>query len=255
MEDVSVLLLDIGNSQVKWVLAGASAVIQRGRTNIDELDSLRSLQPQPSVLLCSCVASLEHEQRVRSVWSNSGPTPWFATSTASLGGLKNSYAEPTLMGVDRWLAMLGVWRRKQERFCVVDAGSALTIDFVGSSGEHEGGFIIPGRALMKRALLNDTERVRFGELEATALSPGTSTAEAVEHGLLLAQCGSISLAIDKAELNGELGAVYLCGGDAPELTAHILRTHVVAPDLVFEGLVYQALLQGVLTPEQEPQFL
>ena len=75
--------------------------------------------------------------------------------------------------------------------CVIDAGSALTIDIVSAAGQHEGGYIIPGAALMERALLLDTDRVRFDEEVGYALAPGTSTAEAVRHGIALAQAGAV----------------------------------------------------------------
>ena len=68
---------------------------------------------------------------------------------------------------------------------IVDAGSALTIDFVAANGEHRGGYILPGIDSMERALLSDTDRVRFGEARRDCIDPGRSTEEAVYNGLLL----------------------------------------------------------------------
>jgi type III pantothenate kinase len=148
------------------------------------------------------------------------------------------------MGVDRWLAMLGARRRTGERLCVVDAGSALTIDLVDASGQHEGGYIIPGPALMERALLLDTDRVRFDEDTGYALTPGVSTAEAVRHGIALAQAGAVALALEQA--GGDAPELFFCGGGARELMRLLERAGTFAPDLVFEGL--EVMAAGINPP-------
>ena len=142
------------------------------------------------------------------------------------------------MGVDRWLAMLGAREREKGKFCVIDAGSALTIDIVNAAGQHEGGYIIPGAALMERALLLDTDRVRFVEEVGYNLAPGTSTAAAVRHGTVLAQSGAISLAIKRA--GSEPMALLYCGGAGGALMQLVDRGGQLLPDLVFEGLEVMA---------------
>jgi type III pantothenate kinase len=170
-----------------------------------------------------------------------GVTPWFARTQARTGDLANSYEDPARMGVDRWLAMLGARRRASGRLCVVDAGSALTIDIVSAEGRHEGGYIIPGAALMERALLLDTDRVRFAEAAEYALAPGTSTASAVRHGIALAQVGAVAAALDQAGADGL--ALFFCGGGGEQLMQLLQRGGEWAPDLVFEGLEVMAALR------------
>ncbi len=60
--------------------------------------------------------------------------PQFAVSQPQQLGLTNSYSDPFRMGVDRWLAMLAAWHRVAGPLIVVDAGTALTVDIVDSSG-------------------------------------------------------------------------------------------------------------------------
>ena len=138
------------------------------------------------------------------------------------------------MGVDRWLAMLGARRRCEGRLCVIDAGSATTIDLVDAAGQHEGGYIIPGPALMERALLLDTDRVRFAEEVGYSLSPGRSTAEAVRHGVALAQVGAVTAVIGKVE---DVSPSLVFSGGAGETLMMLLdRGGEYVPDLVFDGL-------------------
>lgn len=252
----NLLLLDLGNSRAKWLLIDGRGGTRRGAVGLADIadiaDSVGDALPESQALIAS-VADDRHNASLAAQLQAHGCAAWFAHSLARLDGLKNSYAEPARMGVDRWLAMLGARQRSPERCCVVDAGSALTIDFVSADGEHEGGYIIPGSELMRRALFADTDRVRFDTPASPALAPGRSTAEAVANGLLLAQAGAACLALQSCG-DGARTSVFLCGGGAVALQP-VLRTvappHTLvhAPDLVFEGLMIQARAEGVLSPE------
>ena len=232
------LQLDVGNSSVKWRLLQGNELRDRG--SFKHGDVAAKLKHLPLIdantkVLVSSVAGPEFEQEFTALVERQyGLRPWFARTTARAGGIENSYGDPSRMGVDRWLAMLGARNRSAGRLCVVDAGSALTIDLVSAGGQHEGGYIIPGPALMERALLLDTDRVRFDEDVGYALNPGSSTAEAVRHGIALAQVGAITAAL---ELDGEEPPeLFFCGG-AGETLMHLLdRGGNYVEDLVFEGL-------------------
>ena len=192
--------------------------------------------PQLVASVAGADTEVEFSNLLETHW---GLKPWFARSQKETGDLVNSYTDPGRMGVDRWLAMLGARKRSQQRVCVVDAGSALTIDFIAASGQHEGGYILPGPALMERALLLDTDRVRFEEEVGYALTPGCSTAEAVRHGIALAQVGAVRTALEEGQRrsgSGEALQVYFCGGGAEDLVKLFGHNNNYAPDLVFEGL-------------------
>ncbi|WP_165954325.1 type III pantothenate kinase [Seongchinamella unica] len=236
------LQLDVGNSRVKWRLLEQGELRDRGHFgHHDSAAKARLLEPlgPEANIWVSSVAGPEFEREFTALAERlCGVSPWFARSTARAGGVANSYAQPSRMGVDRWLAMLGARQRSRERLCVVDAGSALTIDIVSAAGQHEGGYIIPGPALMERALLLDTDRVRFDEDVSYALAPGTSTAEAVRHGIALAQVGAVAAAI--AHNGGEQPTLFFCGGAGETLRQLLDRGGSYLPDLVFEGLEVQA---------------
>jgi type III pantothenate kinase len=239
------LQLDVGNSSAKWRLVRGDHVIERGNYRSGDAGALAALldcSDRPDDIWISSVAAPAAEQELdRLLIDRWGIQPWFARTQACAGSLQNSYADPGRMGVDRWLAMLGARRRVSGRLCVIDAGSALTIDIVSTDGRHEGGYIIPGAALMERALLLDTDRVRFDEAVDFALSPGTSTAEAVRHGIALAQAGAVVMALDQA--GAEPVALLYCGGAGERLMQMVGRGGDWVPDLVFEGLEVMAALR------------
>ncbi len=241
------LQMDVGNSSAKWRLCHDGEVLQRGRyvaTDEESARALLTLDPAPRAIWISSVASPKAEQPMAAVLRDCyGVEPWFARTTAEAGGLRNSYREPQRMGVDRWLAMLAGRQRAGGRVCVVDAGSALTIDLVDADGAHEGGYIIPGPALMERALLLDTDRVRFDEDVGYALDPGRSTAEAVRHGIACAQVGAL-LSVLQRHCAEDTPALYFCGGGGEALMELANCGGELVPDLVFEGLERLAALHG-----------
>jgi type III pantothenate kinase len=238
------LQLDVGNSSAKWRLVDGGEVLARGRYMPgDEVSraQLCALSPVPQGIWISSVAAEAAELALMELLTAQWQVkPWFARTQAQTAGLINSYEHPERMGVDRWLAMLGARARSSARLCVVDVGSALTIDLVDENNVHEGGYIIPGPHLMERALLLDTDRVRFEEQVDFALTPGVSTAEAVRHGIALAQAGALALALDEGpEAQTQL---FFCGGGGELLMKLLNRGGIFVPDLVFEGLEVMARL-------------
>jgi type III pantothenate kinase len=238
----SCLQLDVGNSGSKWRLLEQGRVVARGTLREGDEDSRAQLldcAPQVQQIWVASVAGPEAEAALADMLAGRWDVqPWFARSTARCGMVYSSYREPARMGVDRWLAMLAAWQRVQGRFCVVDAGSALTLDLVSDNGRHEGGYIIPGPTLMERALLQDTGRVRFDEDADYALTPGVSTAEAVRHGIAVAQAGALALAIERAAVRPD--QLLFCGGWGEALRQLLNRGGQYLQDLVFEGLVILA---------------
>ena len=239
------LQIDVGNSGAKWRLVEADRVVERGRYMVSDEASRQALlgctETLGQILVSSVAAADADRDLADALVDQWGVQPWFARTPAQTGDLVNSYAEPGRMGVDRWLAMLAARQRVAGRLCVVDAGSALTIDLIAASGQHQGGYIIPGPALMERALLLDTDRVRFDEAPDYALGPGTSTAEAVRHGIALAQAGAVLLALEQDKADPP--TLFFCGGGGETLMKLLDRGGEWLPDLVFDGLGVMAQSQ------------
>jgi type III pantothenate kinase len=233
------LQLDVGNSSAKWRLVVEGEVRARGLYRPEDSASRQELLGSAPALEAVWVSSVArdavNEALSTLLTRRWGREVWFAHSESRAPGLRNSYAEPRRMGVDRWLAMLAARAQCEGRLMVVDAGSALTIDLVSSDGVHEGGYIIPGPLLMERALLLDTDRVRFSEAVEYALSPGTSTAQAVRHGIALAQAGAVTLALAAAG-EDEVPRVLFTGGGGAWLAANTPAGGEYLPDLVLDGL-------------------
>lgn len=226
--------MDVGNSVLKWRVCQGGETLERGSLPSTADITLPQLAETPSEVWIASVAGEERNNALSAAVADRWQIqPWFAESSAADCGVTNSYREPARMGVDRWLAMIAAWERTGDALCVVDAGSALTIDFLDTQGVHRGGYILPGVAMMERSLLGETARVRFGDAPRDSVSPGRSTEEAVLNGLQLAQVGSIALALDRF---GEDCALVFSGGNGRIAMQLLDRGGSYIEDLVLDGL-------------------
>ena len=232
-----ILLLDVGNTLVKWRLQDAGRIPGQGARPRGELAGLLgdvANDFDAVQVWVSSVANAKFDsslgEQVLKLWRRE---PWFARTEALSLGLRNSYRQPAQLGVDRWLAMLAAWKQARGAVCVVDSGSALTIDFVSAGGEHLGGYILPGLESMQRALFSDTDRVHCAAATRDQLAPGNSTEEAVDNGLMLAQAGAVSLALQR--LGGNFSLIFT-GGNGAVLQRCLQLGGECAEQLVLDGL-------------------
>ena len=149
------LLLDVGNTTIKWRLTNADCLLTPGGEVTDADALLRVVEEQPwSVVGLSSVAGEPaHNAVVKALSCRQAAPVRVAVSESSSMGVRNSYAVPEDMGVDRWLAMLAAHNLCEGPICVIDAGTAITLDLLAADGKHLGGYIFPGAELMCRALI------------------------------------------------------------------------------------------------------
>jgi type III pantothenate kinase len=234
------LLLDIGNSRLKWSEAAANGALtppQFAQHDGDIAATIAGLQlPRAQPVWVASVLGEDHEPAIATaIREATGAAPSFARVRQDLLKLHVAYEEPQRLGVDRWLTMLALWSRAPaEAFCVAGAGTALTFDAVDASGRHLGGLIAPGLTTAQRAVDASTrfairQAGKSGEKFAAGL--GTDTEGCVRQGALHACVGLI----ERASRNLQ-GAKYLTGGDAATLLPHLGRGWEWRPNAVLDGL-------------------
>jgi len=123
---------------------------------------------------------------------------------------------------------------------VVDAGTAVTLDVVDEQSEHQGGYILPGLNLARRALLAGTSieiperyKPRRGEY-------ALDTEAAISQGILLSVVAMIEKLL--SQLDGQ-PQLFVGGGDADRLSACLEVPHVKVDHMVLRGLSRLALLE------------
>lgn len=234
------LLIDIGNSRIKWLYGHDVPGIVEAvsyKTNWQErLFRAFHLMPAPNLIGLSSVNQQSIEEEiivlVDRLWQK--PVKIFHAQKHTNGSLTVGYEDPTQLGTDRYLAMLGARSLCQDPLCVVGCGTAITLDAVDGQGRHLGGFILPGIRLMENALLNNTQKL--SPMRWTAQLMGTDTATCIGAGIHHAIPAGIDAIMD--EMEGRHGVYfnrYAFGGDAQILFGN-RPTYRIEPDLMFRGM-------------------
>jgi type III pantothenate kinase len=233
------LEVDIGNTFLKWRYGGAGQGWVRGRLLTAQLDEGQfNCWPEAvSRVRVACVAGPEVAALIarycQARWSL---VPEFAQVQVQAAGVRNSYADPSRMGVDRWVAMLAAYNEVAGAVCVVDCGSAITIDFVAQDGAHRGGYIVPGLRLMASSLLANTAQVVTDQsIEQFDMTPGTHTSTAVFHGINFVFDAIVQRLLGQLESGYPSTQLLITGGDG-ELFARLAGCGEYRPDLVLDGL-------------------
>ncbi|MFZ2406205.1 MAG: type III pantothenate kinase [Methylobacter sp.] len=239
------LLIDMGNTRLKWAVTTAGQIIPgqsllNTRINRDELIRLWKGAYRPRRIVVSCVSAgrlLELVQSVaRELWLDVDII--LVKSQAQAFGVINAYQQPEKLGVDRWLSLIAVWQQYQAPACIVDCGTAITVDVIDAGGRHQGGLISPGLTLMKKALGQGTEALPFNE-SSHAFGLANYTEAAIYSGALAAAIGLIEHVQAKHLDHKQL---ILTGGDAELIAGQLSIASIVDPDLVLRGLL--CVLEG-----------
>lgn len=246
------LLIDAGNTRLKWrLLQGARAGRVQGLAWTKSSAAraarrvLRDGAGTARILVCS-VAGLPLERALRQAARAAQlPRPLFIRSARRAAGVRNGYADTWRLGADRWLAMIGARALCPARaLCVVDIGTALTIDLLDERGRHRGGLLVPGPELMVDALLRHTAgiRRRAGARNrplstAARVVFARSTRSGLRSGSELAAAALIERALrEAATLLGRRPRLLLAGGGAARIAPRLKIRPLRADDLVLRGL-------------------
>jgi len=235
---VSILLLDVGNSRLKWALAeqdvpGAAAALEHGG---DPSSAVAAIDAAgfDAIWVANVTGPAHTVSLGAALQLRFGLVPHFARVEARQAGLAVAYADPQRLGVDRWLGLLAAWSDARAPLCVLGAGTALTFDAVDAAGRHLGGVIAPGLLTMQQAVLGATRFHAAGPDLDYSDGLGQDTEACVRQGALHACAG---LAERLAARYAAGAARILTGGDAGRLMPHLGPGWTLRPELVMEGLL------------------
>jgi type III pantothenate kinase len=170
---VKLLLLDAGNSRLKWALLRKPYQRRQefAAQGVVELTASRSpaawsrlfkTAGNPDLIYACNVAGASIERQIRAASRRAGlAAPHFAHSEVAAAGVRNGYPEPWRLGADRWVGLIGAHHEHPGKdLCLVGLGTAMTIDVLNARGRHLGGSIVPGPRLMIESLLEHTAGIR-----------------------------------------------------------------------------------------------
>lgn len=238
------LLVDIGNSRIKWAHRNARGfgrlhAVRYAKDNVSAcLNAEWHKLKKPEQILVANVAGKEvANQLTRWTMARWDIKPRFATVSAVSGQVRNAYAEPGRLGVDRWLALLAAWRKYGTAACIVDCGTAATIDGLDGTGRHLGGLILPGVPMMRQALYQNAFGISAPGTGRVTRGLAKNTSQAVITGCTLAIVALIDRIVHtlRKERTGRFTSI-ITGGAAKEIKPLLASRFIHDPLLVLEGL-------------------
>lgn len=230
------LIIDIGNNSTKFFLFQGDAVILYGRRSNSSFDFIGEMAREYSVsrMIISSVVEIDNEQKDE-LMRICPKTVWFGNRTPI--GLKIDYRTPETLGTDRLAAAIGAMSEAPGRnVLVIDAGSAITIDFVDANGHFRGGNISPGIKMRLTALHQLTSRLPLVEKEGETPELGYDTETAIRSGVIMGVCHEIDGYIDRMREKYPDVLIFLTGGDEKTLINKIKNSIFADKFLVAKGL-------------------
>ncbi len=253
------LVIDIGNRRIKWATSDQlETAFQRDQNRKRIQEQVVDADPEnlrqdlgrqfealarPEKIVISSVSRQSACHAVtrlcRVLWKRQ---PEVLQAGAQFGQLKNRYHPPHSLGVDRWAALVAAAHRGEgERIAVVDAGTAITLDFIKLDGSFPGGMIFPGIATMIQSLNRSTDQIQVNPIippDRKLQIINNNTQCAVANGVVLSVVAAIDRAIGIFESEqGPKPRIIITGGDAgivERLSDHEMQ---VEPALVLFGIL------------------
>ncbi len=240
------LLLDGGNSQLKWAWVENGTFTEVSRAPYRDLaqlgeEWLQFADDDVKIVGCAVCGSVKkamvEEQLTR-------PVEWLSSMPQALG-IRNHYRRPEEHGSDRWFNALGSRRFTQNACVVVSCGTAVTTDALTEDNHYLGGTIMPGFHLMKEAMALKTANLNrpIGKVYPFP----TTTPNAIASGMMDAVCGALMMMHgrlkDKTGEGKPVDIIITGGGAArvvqalPESFVHDNQVKIV-DNLVIHGLLH-----------------
>lgn len=235
------LLVDAGNTRIKWALVDRGIWLAQGALNHEEAGRLAELAmkatQKPQRAVCVSVAGETVTTAITAALEGIGVKPEWFRSSPECCGVRNGYEDPAQLGADRWAALVGARAQHRSSCVVVCAGTATTVDLLDGDGHFRGGLILPGEYLMRQALAGNTAQLPFAEGRFEAQP--RNTMDAIVSGCRQAQVGAIERMFRNIE--EQPGAVCLLAGGASAEIAPLLSIPARRIDnLVLHGLAVAA---------------
>lgn len=248
-----ILLVDVGNTRTKWVLAENNHMLTEIDVCLNQDVASSTIASLAEVVHKVSVANVAGEGMAQILTevmqAVEAPVTMVQTSHEACG-VRNGYDYPQALGVDRWLSLIAAYDKQKASCLVVNAGTAVTVDAlsVPKAADHAnfmGGLIMPGIGVMLRTLADNTAQLNL--MDGSVMDFPTNTQDAMHTGCLMAVVGAIERQWQLLQaLDQQAPAILLSGGDAEVLVKH-LPTDLAEKTIIVDNLV----LRGLMRMERE----
>jgi len=240
---MSNLLVDIGNTHLRWAVDSDEGfkvgdAQLPADINPSELIEKYWFNIKPEHALISCVSSNNTVDTLLDTIDLAWKIPAKRLiSPVAGGGIRNAYTEPEKLGSDRWAAMVAAYYQAQGSVCIVDCGTAMTLDAVDKDGQHLGGLIVPGIKASQECLKQATSlKFETNITDRDLVLLGQSTQECIDKGSFHQLSSLVNNTFQHLIEQDKSMVIFLTGGSARLIQAGLSMDSILEPDLVLKGL-------------------
>jgi type III pantothenate kinase len=245
------LLVDAGNTRVKWALVDSGATggmpglwVESGTVGREDVlqlgDTWRGMKIGRALLSNVAGQSMRdslQQALLHALGMKAVPLEWFA-SVPFMAGVHNQYRNPAQLGCDRFAAAIGAHALfAGKNLIVATCGTATTLDAVTADGVFLGGMILPGLGLMATSLARNTAQLpRVAQHIAITQPFADNTEDAIVSGCIAAQVGAIERAVRAHAAHSGAVQCVLSGGAAAMIAPYLAIPYEQVDNLVLIGL-------------------
>lgn len=238
-----VLTIDVGNTKSKLALSDGGVLTSGVRLADHETTVDEALRLARSSGAAGCLVSSVAEGAGEMVAKmRDGGLPTALLTVDMRLPFVIDYVAPRSLGSDRIAGAVGVlasWGRKDA--LVIDAGTAITYDFLSADGHFRGGAISPGIAMRFRALHAFTAKLPLcGADDYVGNAVGRDTRQAIAAGVMCGIWAEAEHFIGKLREMTPEAIVVVTGGDYKNFDLTAKKGIFASPNLVLQGLAYLA---------------
>ena len=257
--DINLLVLDAGHSRLKVGVFEAGELTYTRRIGLDQTadwqgtveEAWRRVADKGGAEVAGCASNptiiAGVETAVRAATGQS--VQWVGVGRDIAPPNKIATTHPEKTGIDRVLNVAAAHEQLGKACCVVDAGSAITVDFCDDDGTFLGGVIAPGAAAQFAALHRVAPHLPEPKLTYTTDAYGVDTESAVNAGVFHGLRGLVRATVEAFALSQSTWPETIAtGGDAATLFGDDPAgglIHAVSPDLLFYGIAHAFAEHGL----------
>lgn len=234
---VRTLLVDAGNTRVKWCIVSEGTIIETGESAVESPEKLPIRQPFDKAIVATVSIPFHQWEE----WFKKIHKP-YQLVTAQAAFPYQIAVDSATIGVDRLLAVAGAQQLYPATNClVITCGTCITYNVLTADGRFMGGAISPGIAMRLKAMHAFTAQLPEATLTANIEYPATHTLAALNAGALLGAAFEVDGFITSTIQNRNDFSTLITGGDALLLVPYLKNKIFAHENLILTGL--EALAQ------------
>ncbi|HBX49865.1 MAG: hypothetical protein A2275_03020 [Bacteroidetes bacterium RIFOXYA12_FULL_35_11] len=230
-------VIDVGNTLTKTSLFKNKKLIKKTVCKSDNLDEVTALLSLYSGLKAGIFSSVSNRYKKINKKLISEIPFFIDFSSETPVPLKNAYQTPKTLGKDRLAAVCGAkYLFPENDVLVIDAGTAITIDFIDKKGVYQGGIISPGLNMRFKALHSFTKRLPLISPSDESVLTGNTTESSIRAGVQNSCVFEMNEYVARFKRKHNCLITIITGGDAVFFEKKLKNPIFADSDLVLKGL-------------------